>query len=156
MLKFAGFNLLKSIQTSELRQQFPQQVFEEKDSAYKSLQDSYWSGNQKSLKPRCFFQPHSTEDLAQAVALCAKARCPFGLKSGGHGHFAGQSCLDGGVQLDLIKLNSISIDRSKGTVLVGSGCTWRSVYTKLQREGLIAVGGRSADVGVGGFLVGGT
>lgn len=148
--------LLTLIQSSELRQRFPRQVFEEKDSVYKSLQDSYWSGNQRNLKPRCFFQPHSAEDLAQAVALCAKARCPFAVKSGGHGHFAGQSCLDGGVQLDLAKLNTISIDRRRGTVFVGSGCTWRSVYTKLQGEGLIAVGGRSADVGVGGFLVGGT
>lgn len=77
------------------------------------------------------------------------------MKSGGHGHFAGQSCLDGGVQLDLAKLNTISIDRSKGTVLVGAGSTWGSVYTKLQKEGLIAVGGRAFDVGVGGFLVGG-
>lgn len=143
------------MQTHKLLQQFPGQVFEEKDSAYKSLQDSYWSGNQKVLKPRCFFQPQSAEDLARAVALCANTRCPFGVKSGGHGHFAGQSCLDGGVQLDLVKLNTVSIDRSKGTVLVGAGSTWGSVYTKLQNEGLIAVGGRSADVGVGGFLVGG-
>ncbi|KUL89064.1 hypothetical protein ZTR_06120 [Talaromyces verruculosus] len=140
---------------SELRRQFPGQVFDESDSSYESLRDSYWSGNQKPLKPRCFFQPHSAEDLARAVALCARSRCHFGVKSGGHGHFAGQSCLDGGVQLDLAKLNTISIDRRKGTVLVGAGSTWGSVYTILQKEGLIAVGGRAFDVGVGGFLVGG-
>jgi len=57
--------------------------------------------------------------------------------------------------MDLVKLNTISINRERGTAFVGSGAKWRAVYTKLQAEGLIAVGGRSADVGVGGFLVGG-
>jgi FAD/FMN-containing dehydrogenase len=130
-------------------------VFEEKDSAYESLQTSYWSGNQRTLKPRIFFQPHSPTDVARAVDLCAKAHCPFGVKSGGHGHFAGQSCLDGGIQLDLVKLNTISIDKSAGTVLVGPGNTWGDVYRRLQPEGLMVVGGRSAGVGVGGFLIGG-
>ncbi|KAK5049448.1 hypothetical protein LTR84_004377 [Exophiala bonariae] len=141
--------------TSALLTDFPQQVFTQRDPKYKSLQESYFSGNQRALKPRCFFQPRSAQDLARAVTLCVKAHCPFGLKSGGHGHYAGQSCLDGGIQLDLALLNTISLDRNKGTVHVGPGATWNSVYTRLQKERLIAVGGRSAGVGVGGFLVGG-
>jgi FAD/FMN-containing dehydrogenase len=78
------------------------------------------------------------------------------VKSGGHGHFAGQSSIDGGIQFDLVKLKTFLIKRSEGTVLVGPGNTWGSVYDKLQKEGLIVVGGRSANVGVGGYLVGGT
>ena len=90
------------------------------------------------------------------MALCARGRCLFGVKSGGHGHFAGQSSIDGGIQFDLVKLKTIQIKRSKGTVLVGPGNRWGSVYNNLQKEGSIVVGGRSANVGVGGYLVGGT
>jgi FAD/FMN-containing dehydrogenase len=90
------------------------------------------------------------------VALCAKARCLFGVKSGGHGHFAGQSSIEGGIQFDLIKLKTVRIKRSENTVLVGPGNTWGAVYEELQKEGLMVVGGRSANVGVGGYLVGGT
>jgi FAD/FMN-containing dehydrogenase len=104
---------------------------------------------------RNFFQPNSVHELAQAVTLCAGARCPFGVKSGGHGHFAGESCLDRGIQFDLFNINNIYIDKSKGSVLVGTGNNWGTVYTKLQKEGLIAVGGRSVDVEVGAFLIGG-
>ncbi|KAF5232118.1 hypothetical protein FANTH_13114 [Fusarium anthophilum] len=140
---------------SELLKQFPEQVFEQHHPRYRDLQNSYWSGYQKPLKPRCFFQPHSAEELGRAVALCARGQCLFGVKSGGHGHFPGQSSIEGGIQIDLVKLKTLEIDRSKGTVLVGPGNTWGSVYERLQREGLIVVGGRSANVGVGGYLVGG-
>ncbi|KAK4898462.1 hypothetical protein LTR27_004059 [Elasticomyces elasticus] len=147
--------VLNTFQAFELRRQFPKQVFEEIDAAYESLRDSYWFGNQKTVKPRCFFQPTSADELARGVAICAKAKCAFGVKSGGHGHFAGQSCVEAGVQFDLAKLDTISIQRSTGTVLVGTGCRWGAVYEKLQPEGLMAIGGRAASVGVGGFLLGG-
>ncbi|KAG7407195.1 Bifunctional solanapyrone synthase [Fusarium oxysporum f. sp. rapae] len=140
---------------SKLLQQFPEQVFEEHHPRYSALQNSYWSGYQKPLKPRCFFQPHCAEELSRAVALCARGRCLFGVKSGGHGHFAGQSSIKGGIQIDLVKLKTLLIKRSEGTVLVGTGNTWGSVYERLQKEGLIVVGGRAANVGVGGYLVGG-
>jgi FAD/FMN-containing dehydrogenase len=139
----------------ELNKQFPEQVFEQNHRRYKELQNSYWSKHQKSLKPRCFFQPHSAQQLGQAIALCAKRSCPFNVKSGGHGHFAGQSSIEGGIQFDLVKLDTFQIRKSEGTVLVGPGNTWGSVYERLQKAGLIVVGGRAFNVGVGGYLIGG-
>lgn len=145
-------NVLK---TDELERLFPQRVIRETNLKYKSLQQSYWSGTQKDLRPRCFFQPQDAMEVAQAVTVCVKADCPFGVKSGGHGHFAGQSCLDSGIQFDLSQLNKITVDRDRASVFVGTGSTWRSVYDTLEPLGYLAVGGRSADVGVGGFLIGG-
>ncbi|KXJ93628.1 hypothetical protein Micbo1qcDRAFT_220247 [Microdochium bolleyi] len=140
---------------SELLEKFPEQVFEQDHQRYKDLQNSFWSKNQKALRPRCFFQPHSAEELGHAVAQCARENCLFAVKSGGHGHFAGHSSIEGGIQFDLVKLKAFQINRNEGTVLVGPGCTWGSVYEKLQKEGLMVVGGRAANVGVGGYLVGG-
>lgn len=119
------------------------------------IQASYWSGTQKDIKPRCHFQPHSAQELARAVSLCVEANCAFGVKSGGHGHYAGQSCMEDGVQFDLCNLNKVEIDKVRDVVTVGTGCTWGYVYEILQKEKCIAIGGRSADVGVGGFMLGG-
>ncbi|EED16129.1 conserved hypothetical protein [Talaromyces stipitatus ATCC 10500] len=140
---------------SELARLYPNQVFQPDHPSFQASQNSYWSGLQKEIKPRCFFQPHSPAQLARAVTLCAEAECPLGVKSGGHAHITGASCINGGIQLDLVKLNRITINTNKKTAWIGTGNTWRAVYTTLQKEGFIAVGGRSADVGVGGFLVGG-
>lgn len=100
-------------------------------------------------------QPRTARDLAQAVKVCADFQTPFAVKSGGHGHFAGQSSITGGVQLDLAKLNVIAVNNEKTAVWVGSGNSWAAVYKKLEKMGRIAVGGRAASVGVGGFILGG-
>lgn len=70
-------------------------------------------------------------------------------------HNAGFSSIDDGVQFDLGSLDTISIDKTKSTVRVGSGSRWCFVYEALQKEDVMAVGGRAAPVGVGGFLLGG-
>jgi hypothetical protein len=40
-------------------------------------------------------------------------------------------------------------------VAVGSGLRWIDVYTELEPLGIMSVGARLPDVGVGGFLLGG-
>ncbi|KIW90104.1 uncharacterized protein Z519_09535 [Cladophialophora bantiana CBS 173.52] len=140
---------------SELAREFPEQVFKPGHSSYLASQQSYWSEILKEIAPRCFFQPRSAAEVARAVSLCVKAQCPFGVRSGGHAHVSGASCVPDGVQIDLLRLNTITIDRNNNTARVGAGNTWRRIYGELEGQGYIAVGGRSADVGVGGFLVGG-
>ncbi|EXL66327.1 hypothetical protein FOPG_17493 [Fusarium oxysporum f. sp. conglutinans race 2 54008] len=140
---------------NELVHKLPGGVIEPGQAQYRTVQESYWSGTQKDLAPRCFAQPRNSKEVAETVTSCVKAGVAFGIKSGGHGHFAGQSCLDGGIQIDLVKLDGIKINEDVGTVTVGTGCTWRSIYKKLEPLGLMVVGGRSADVGVGGFTLGG-
>lgn len=81
--------------------------------------------------------------------------CRFAVRSGGHGPHAGQSSIDEGVQFDLTKLTTIAIDNARGTATVGAGNTWGPVYSALQAEGVMVVGGRAATVGVGGFILGG-
>ncbi|KAF4333054.1 FAD-binding domain protein [Fusarium beomiforme] len=140
---------------NELVHKLPDGVIEPGQAQYRTVQESYWSGTQKDLAPRCFVQPRNAKEVAETVTSCVKAGVAFGVKSGGHGHFAGQSCLHGGIQIDLVKLDGIKINEDIGTVTVGTGCTWRSIYKKLEPLGLMVVGGRSADVGVGGFTLGG-
>jgi FAD/FMN-containing dehydrogenase len=82
-------------------------------------------------------------------------KCHFAIKSGGHARFAGASNADGGVTIDLVRLNSITLSADKKSVTIGAGNRWAEVYRSLEAENLTVIGGRVATVGVGGVILGG-
>jgi hypothetical protein len=66
------------------------------------------------------------------------------------------------VSIDLGGFNEVELlesgvesEGNQGIVRVGTGARWRDVYGVLLPLGISPVGGRSADVGVGGFILGG-
>lgn len=81
--------------------------------------------------------------------------CHFAIKSGGHDRAAGSSNADAGVTIDLIKLKQVTISEDKKSVKLGAGLRWEEAYSALEKEGLLVVGGRISDVGVGGLILGG-
>lgn len=68
---------------------------------------------------------------------------------------AGAANIQDGVTMDLAHLNQSSISTNGSTVTLGPGLRWGQVYTMLTAYGLAIPGGRSAEVGVGGYLLGG-
>lgn len=60
-----------------------------------------------------------------------------------------------GVTIDLSGLNQFIISDDKSLATVGPGLRWGEVYQKLEAYGLAFPGGRSGQVGVGGYLLGG-
>lgn len=52
-------------------------------------------------------------------------------------------------------LNMVKLSDDRRTTSVGPGNTWYDVYTKLDPLKVSVVGGREADVGVGGLTLGG-
>jgi hypothetical protein len=46
-------------------------------------------------------------------------------------------------------MNDISLSRDKKVASIGPGTRWGAVYTKLADYGLVAIGGRASDVGLG-------
>lgn len=58
--------------------------------------------------------------------------------------------------IDMSLMSNVSISNDRSTVTVGSGARWLKVYEYLDDMGLSVAGGRNADVGVGGLLLGGT
>lgn len=81
--------------------------------------------------------------------------CHFAVKSGGHARFAGASNADGGVTIDLVRLDEVELAEDKKSVTIGAGNRWARVYRKLEEDDLTVVGGRAATVGVGGAILGG-
>lgn len=69
--------------------------------------------------------------------------------------FSGASSAPGGITLDLRNLNSLQISEDRKLTSVGPGNRWIDVYDYLDPFNLTVVGGRDAQVGVGGFLLGG-
>lgn len=68
---------------------------------------------------------------------------------------AGAANIQDGVTIDLSGLNQFSVSNDGTLAKLGPGLRWGEVYTKLAPYGLAAPGGRSGDVGVGGYLLGG-
>lgn len=87
--------------------------------------------------------------------LVKQADCSFAVKSGGHGAFPGASKIDGGITIDLQLLNEVTVSNDKTITRIGPGNRWVDVYSVLDAKNLSVVGGRVADVGVGGLTLGG-
>ena len=87
-------------------------------------------------------EPSSSEEVSLILELTIAARCNFAVKSGGHDRTPGSSNADGGVTIDLVRLNGVSIAEDKKSVKFGAGLRWADLYSALEVEGLTVVGGR--------------
>lgn len=99
--------------------------------------------------PAAILYPGSPEEVAQALTVVTTYGERFSVRSGGHG-ISGRSTNDGGVVIDLSRLNEITIEEP-GTVRLGAGNRWGPVARALAPSGLAITSGDSGDVGVGGL-----
>ncbi|KAK0636070.1 hypothetical protein B0T17DRAFT_612854 [Bombardia bombarda] len=121
-----------------------------------ALENTYWSARQSTLAPSCFVTPTCAADVSTAIKILTSLSTPFSVKGGGHAAFPGGSnAAAGGVTIDLLHLTSLTASRDRRTVSVGAGNRWINVSAFLDPLGLAVVGGRVADVGVGGVILGG-
>lgn len=70
-------------------------------------------------------------------------------------NWAGSNNIADGVTIDLGFLNLTQYEPDTKTVCIGPGAKWKDVYAELEKYGRVVVGAREAEVGVGGFLLGG-
>ncbi|KAK2749729.1 hypothetical protein FQN55_002965 [Onygenales sp. PD_40] len=134
---------------------FPDQVFQPNSTAYTEWRNEFWSQQQSEVQPACIFQPASSPQVAIAFLIAKLTRCQFAVKSGGHAAFTGASSIPNGLTIDLVRLNTIQLSSDKKSAEIGAGNRYLDVYEKLAPEGLVIVGGRVSDLGVGGFTLGG-
>lgn len=72
-----------------------------------------------------------------------------------HTPFAGSANIQGGVTIDLSKLNQVEVSDDQTQVSIGPGNSWENVYLTLDALGISTSGGRASTVGVGGLTLGG-
>ncbi|KAH6624104.1 hypothetical protein B0J18DRAFT_444369 [Chaetomium sp. MPI-SDFR-AT-0129] len=113
----------------------------------------------RDARPACVVQP---SNISQVQALIREAKAhnrPVTIKNGGHS-FGGFSTTNGGILLDLSRMNKVTLDMTPGseTVTLQGGARWGHAYKALVdggHNGWFINGGRCPIVGVSGFVLGG-
>ena len=123
--------------------------------SYVAGDSNYWSSQQAETLPACRVQPETAKDVSALLLVTKFFQCPFAVKSGGHAAFQGASNIDGGLTIDLANLNMIQVSSDNTLTQVGAGSRWIDVYMHLDPLQLSVIGGRVADIGVGGLTLGG-
>jgi FAD/FMN-containing dehydrogenase len=114
-----------------------------------------WDAKQQETNSACWVQPTSTEDVSTILGHIKDTSCRFAVKGGGHARNPDDSVSAGGVTIDMQRMRSIEVSPSQRIVKLGSGHVLLSLYQGLEKYNLTSLGGRVADVGLGGFVLGG-
>ncbi|KAI0260017.1 FAD dependent oxidoreductase [Gloeopeniophorella convolvens] len=107
-----------------------------------------------SAPSTCSVEPGSAADVSVILRILGETRTPFAVKGGGHATNPGFSSTSG-VQIALARFDKIEVHSANGTVDVGPGLTWDTVYATLDESAIGVVGGRIPGVGVAGLTLGG-
>jgi FAD/FMN-containing dehydrogenase len=112
-----------------------------------------WNGaidRRPALIARC----ESAADVAQAVGFARAHGLELAVRGGGH-NYAGFAVCDGGLMLDLSRMNRVTVDPAARRAVCGGGATWADVDAATQAHGLATVGGFVSHTGIGGLTLGG-
>jgi FAD/FMN-containing dehydrogenase len=96
----------------------------------------------------------TTADVVAAVTFARTHDLLVSVKGGGH-NVAGHAVGDGGLVIDLSRIQGVRVDPPARTVRVEPGVLWRTVDAATQAHGLATTGGTVSHTGVAGLTLGG-
>ncbi|KAJ5794716.1 hypothetical protein N7457_001315 [Penicillium paradoxum] len=126
-------------------------------TTYNASLSSYYSGQERTLRPGCIFRPTNTSEVSQFVKLVASAdyKTNFAVRGGGHTLWTGAANIDSGITVDLRLINLVELSEDHKIARIGGGAVWDDAYEHLVPYNLTVMGGRIPGIGVGGFATGG-
>lgn len=136
----------------ELRMTIRGDVLTPQDPDYPSVRSAYnlmHPGN-----PALVVRPTGTADVVGAVNFARTNGLLMAVRGGGHS-IAGLSSIDGGLLLDLARMNGVDVDPEALTVRVQGGALIGDMDHETQAFGLVAPSGIVSDTGVAGLSLGG-
>jgi FAD/FMN-containing dehydrogenase/alkanesulfonate monooxygenase SsuD/methylene tetrahydromethanopterin reductase-like flavin-dependent oxidoreductase (luciferase family) len=121
------------------------------DVGYAAVRSTYMRGG----RPGLVLRPASTAEVVEALAFARAQDVPLAIRSGGHG-ISGRSTNDGGVVIDLGRMNAIEVlDVTTRRARIEPGARWGEVAAALQPYGWALTSGDYGGVGVGGLATAG-
>jgi FAD/FMN-containing dehydrogenase len=135
-----------------LRAGFGGRVVTPRESDYEDVRAVY--NSMITARPQVIAQCATAADIPIALDFARVNRLDVAIRSGGHS-VAGASLVDGGLVIDMRKINDVTVDPEAHTARVGGGATWGDVDRATQPYGLATTGGRLSTTGVAGLTLGG-
>jgi FAD/FMN-containing dehydrogenase len=105
-------------------------------------------------RPAVIAQCADEEDVVRAVRFGRDTGLEVAVRGGGHG-VAGRALTEGGLVIDLRRMNAVTVDPDARTATVAGGATMSHLDRATQPHGLATTGGRVSTTGVGGYTLGG-
>ena len=138
--------------TDALRTSFSGEVMRPTDDGFAAARAAaVWNGD-IARDPALLVRPTSDADVATAIRFARDQGIPLSVRGGGHG-VSGKSVVEGGLMIDLSRLNAVSVDPEASRATVGGGCAWAPVDAATAAHGLAVVGGTISHTGVAGLTL---
>jgi FAD/FMN-containing dehydrogenase len=105
-------------------------------------------------RPAVIAQCHDAGDVARALRIARERGFEVAVRGGGHG-VAGTALVEGGMVIDLRRMNTVTVDAETCTATVSGGATMSDLDRATEPHGLATTGGRVSTTGVAGLTLGG-
>lgn len=102
--------------------------------------------------PDVIVQATTADDVAAAMSMAKAQSWKVGVRSGGHS-WSCNHVRDGGLLLDVSRLNGVQVDLDTMVAVVGPGVRSNELDALLDRQGVFFPVGHCEGVGLGGYLL---
>lgn len=140
------------IPISELRAALGEDVITPVDASYDEARQVFFKGIDR--RPLAIARVVGADDVSRAVSFARDGGFELAVRSGGHSR-AGYGTTDGGIVIDLSRMNAVDIDVDGKTAWVEPGITAGEYTTVTGEHGLVTGLGDAGSVGVGGITLAG-
>jgi len=135
-----------------LRQDFTGGIIVPDDPAYDAARTLFNAMIDK--RPGAIAQCATVDDVVRAIKFGRDNGLEIAVRGGGHS-VAGKALTNGGLVIDLRRMNAVSVDPEARTATVAGGATMSHLDRATEPHGLATTGGRVSTTGVGGLTLGG-
>ncbi|HEX3034763.1 MAG TPA: FAD-binding oxidoreductase [Thermodesulfobacteriota bacterium] len=141
--------------TMKLKQQVSGHVVHRSDDEYESIRHKMvWNALKPERYPELIVQAASEQDVIGVVNYAREKEMKIAVRGGGHSWCA-SSLRDGGILLDLSRLNAVEVDPEKRVATIQPVVTNREFARKLAPYDLAFPFGHCPSVPISGYILGG-
>src|SRR5437868_5968457 len=113
-----------------------------------------WNGQHDDQRPAVVVRCAGVADVIAAIGFARSNDLITAVRGGGHS-IAGFSTCNGGLVIDLSRIDGVHVDPEARRATVGGGATWAAIDHETQAYGLATTGGLVSTTGVAGYTLGG-